>query len=112
MNTLDYIINFSLPPGDPHQFEQKFNYRRPMYPILKYMWDKDNYRESIKVTEHEPQHFKSYMLVWCIFLLLLLKLVTTNNNMCKSLLYLYLYIVCVSIYAYDMMMICTCLGLI
>lgn len=63
MNTLDYIINFSLPPGDPHQFEQKFNYRRPMYPILKYMWDKDNYRESIKVTEHEPQHFKSYMLV-------------------------------------------------
>uniref|UniRef100_A0A7N6BIV2 Ubiquitin conjugation factor E4 A n=1 Tax=Anabas testudineus TaxID=64144 RepID=A0A7N6BIV2_ANATE len=34
--------------GDPHQFEQKFNYRRPMYPILKYMWSKDNYRESIK----------------------------------------------------------------
>uniref|UniRef100_A0A3B4VCK5 Ubiquitin conjugation factor E4 A n=1 Tax=Seriola dumerili TaxID=41447 RepID=A0A3B4VCK5_SERDU len=34
--------------GDPHQFEQKFNYRRPMYPILKYMWGKDNYRESIK----------------------------------------------------------------
>lgn len=36
--------------GDPHQFEQKFNYRRPMYPILKYMWGKENYRESIKVT--------------------------------------------------------------
>uniref|UniRef100_A0A8D3DLJ6 Ubiquitin conjugation factor E4 A n=1 Tax=Scophthalmus maximus TaxID=52904 RepID=A0A8D3DLJ6_SCOMX len=34
--------------GDPHQFEQKFNYRRPMYPILKYMWGKDNYRESVK----------------------------------------------------------------
>uniref|UniRef100_A0A8C7Z192 Ubiquitin conjugation factor E4 A n=1 Tax=Oryzias sinensis TaxID=183150 RepID=A0A8C7Z192_9TELE len=34
--------------GDPHQFEQKFNYRRPMYPILKYMWSKENYRESIK----------------------------------------------------------------
>uniref|UniRef100_A0A1A8JPQ5 Ubiquitin conjugation factor E4 A n=1 Tax=Nothobranchius kuhntae TaxID=321403 RepID=A0A1A8JPQ5_NOTKU len=34
--------------GDPHQFEQKFNYRRPMYPILKYMWSKDIYRESIK----------------------------------------------------------------
>uniref|UniRef100_A0AAX7TXN8 Ubiquitin conjugation factor E4 A n=1 Tax=Astatotilapia calliptera TaxID=8154 RepID=A0AAX7TXN8_ASTCA len=34
--------------GDPHQFEQKFNYRRPMYPALKYMWGKDNYRESIK----------------------------------------------------------------
>lgn len=34
--------------GDPHQFEQKFNYRRPMYPILKYMWGTDTYRESIK----------------------------------------------------------------
>ncbi|XP_062817316.1 ubiquitin conjugation factor E4 A isoform X2 [Anolis carolinensis] len=34
--------------GDPHQFEQKFNYRRPMYPILRYMWDTDSYRESIK----------------------------------------------------------------
>nr|XP_033774432.1 ubiquitin conjugation factor E4 A isoform X2 [Geotrypetes seraphini]XP_033774433.1 ubiquitin conjugation factor E4 A isoform X2 [Geotrypetes seraphini]XP_033774434.1 ubiquitin conjugation factor E4 A isoform X2 [Geotrypetes seraphini]XP_033774435.1 ubiquitin conjugation factor E4 A isoform X2 [Geotrypetes seraphini]XP_033774436.1 ubiquitin conjugation factor E4 A isoform X2 [Geotrypetes seraphini] len=34
--------------GDPHQFEQKFNYRRPMYPILKYMWGKDTYRQSIK----------------------------------------------------------------
>lgn len=34
--------------GDPHQFEQKFNYRRPMYAILKYMWGEINYRESIK----------------------------------------------------------------
>ncbi|XP_011820261.1 ubiquitin conjugation factor E4 A isoform X1 [Papio anubis] len=34
--------------GDPHQFEQKFNYRRPMYPILRYMWGTDTYRESIK----------------------------------------------------------------
>ncbi|KAM5245456.1 ubiquitin conjugation factor E4 A isoform 2-T2 [Ctenodactylus gundi] len=34
--------------GDPHQFEQKFNYRRPMYPILRYMWGTDPYRESIK----------------------------------------------------------------
>lgn len=34
--------------GDPHQFEQKFNYRRPMYPILKYMWGQETYRQSIK----------------------------------------------------------------
>lgn len=34
--------------GDPHQFEQKFNYRRPMYPILRYMWGQDTYRQSIK----------------------------------------------------------------
>ena len=38
-----------LTAGDPHQFEQKFNYRRPMYPILRYMWGTDAYRESIKV---------------------------------------------------------------
>eukprot|EP00069_Balaena_mysticetus_P022035 bmy_03272T0 len=37
-----------LTAGDPHQFEQKFNYRRPMYPILRYMWGTDAYRESIK----------------------------------------------------------------
>lgn len=40
---------FSSCLGDPHQFEQKFNYRRPMYPILRYMWGIDSYRESIKV---------------------------------------------------------------
>ncbi|XP_078726184.1 ubiquitin conjugation factor E4 A isoform X2 [Lampetra fluviatilis] len=34
--------------GDPHHFEQKFNYRRPMYPILRYMWGQDDYRASIK----------------------------------------------------------------
>ncbi|KAL2085833.1 hypothetical protein ACEWY4_019153 [Coilia grayii] len=34
--------------GDPHQFEQKFNYRRPMYSILKYMWNTESYRDSIK----------------------------------------------------------------
>ncbi|KAM5132320.1 ubiquitin conjugation factor E4 A [Mantella aurantiaca] len=34
--------------GDPHQFEQKFNYRRPMYPILRYMWGQDKYQQSIK----------------------------------------------------------------
>lgn len=52
---LNALVNFLQPSrplffsGDPHQFEQKFNYRRPMYPILKYMWAKDDYRESVKV---------------------------------------------------------------
>lgn len=46
------IFFFLSSSGDPHQFEQKFNYRRPMYPILKYMWGKDSYRESIKVKHH------------------------------------------------------------
>lgn len=42
---------FALSLGDPHQFEQKFNYRRPMYPILRYMWGTDSYRRSIKVRQ-------------------------------------------------------------
>uniref|UniRef100_A0A8C4Q3Y5 Ubiquitin conjugation factor E4 A n=2 Tax=Eptatretus burgeri TaxID=7764 RepID=A0A8C4Q3Y5_EPTBU len=33
--------------GDPHQFEQKFNYRRPMYPILRRMWDTASYQCTV-----------------------------------------------------------------
>lgn len=44
-----YLCSMYISSGDPHQFEQKFNYRRPMYPILKYMWGEESYRESIKV---------------------------------------------------------------
>uniref|UniRef100_UPI00358EB30C ubiquitin conjugation factor E4 A isoform X2 n=1 Tax=Myxine glutinosa TaxID=7769 RepID=UPI00358EB30C len=33
--------------GDPHQFEQKFNYRRPMYPILRRMWDTASYESTV-----------------------------------------------------------------
>lgn len=47
-----FILYWLLSPtGDPHQFEQKFNYRRPMYSILKYMWNTESYRESIKVRD-------------------------------------------------------------
>uniref|UniRef100_A0A8C1U0D2 Ubiquitin conjugation factor E4 A n=1 Tax=Cyprinus carpio TaxID=7962 RepID=A0A8C1U0D2_CYPCA len=42
------ILSMACFSGDPHQFEQKFNYRRPMYAILKYMWGEESYRESIK----------------------------------------------------------------
>ncbi|XP_077985047.1 ubiquitin conjugation factor E4 A-like [Glandiceps talaboti] len=34
--------------GDPNQFEQKFNYRRPMYKVLDYVWKMDVHRDSIK----------------------------------------------------------------
>ncbi|EHB13275.1 Ubiquitin conjugation factor E4 A [Heterocephalus glaber] len=34
--------------GDPHQFEQKFNYHHPMYPILRCLRETESYWESIK----------------------------------------------------------------
>uniref|UniRef100_A0A4W4F4J1 Ubiquitin conjugation factor E4 A n=1 Tax=Electrophorus electricus TaxID=8005 RepID=A0A4W4F4J1_ELEEL len=46
--------------GDPHQFEQKFNYRRPMYPILKHMWGEERYRESIKhLADYASEHLEA-----------------------------------------------------
>ena len=35
--------------GQSVQFEQKFNYRRPMYLVLEYIWEKENHRNAIKV---------------------------------------------------------------
>ena len=35
--------------GQAVQFEQKFNYRRPMYEILEYIWGFDSYKAKIKV---------------------------------------------------------------
>lgn len=34
--------------GDPHQFEQKFNYRRPLYSILKFLWGDQRGRDAVK----------------------------------------------------------------
>ncbi|CAK8675158.1 unnamed protein product [Clavelina lepadiformis] len=34
--------------GDPQQFEQKFDYRRPLYPILKFLWETQEGREAVK----------------------------------------------------------------
>eukprot|EP00057_Strongylocentrotus_purpuratus_P025335 XP_011679809.1 PREDICTED: ubiquitin conjugation factor E4 A [Strongylocentrotus purpuratus] len=39
--------------GDPHQFEQKFNYRRPMYKVLKYLWSMLQHRTQIKLVAEE-----------------------------------------------------------
>lgn len=39
--------------GDPHQFEQKFNYRRPMYKVLKYLWGMPQHRNQIKLVAEE-----------------------------------------------------------
>lgn len=34
--------------GDPHAFEHKFNYRRPLYPILRFLWDDQRGKNAIK----------------------------------------------------------------
>ena len=36
--------------GQGVEFEQKFNYRRPMYTILEYIWDIEVHRDAIKVS--------------------------------------------------------------
>ena len=42
--------------GQSVQFEQKFNYRRPMYEILEYIWTIDSHRNRIKVSQlNEPK---------------------------------------------------------
>ena len=35
--------------GQGVEFEQKFNYRRPMYAILEYLWEIEIHRDAIKV---------------------------------------------------------------
>ena len=35
--------------GQGVEFEQKFNYRRPMYTILEYIWEIQVHRDAIKV---------------------------------------------------------------
>lgn len=37
--------------GQGVEFEQKFNYRRPMYAILEYIWDIEVHRDAIKVCQ-------------------------------------------------------------
>ncbi|XP_033641514.1 ubiquitin conjugation factor E4 A-like [Asterias rubens] len=43
-------IEFS---GDAHAFDQKFNYRRPMYHILKYLWSLEPHKQSMKAIAEE-----------------------------------------------------------
>ena len=35
--------------GDPQAFEQKFNYRRPLYSIMKFLWSDDRGKQAVKV---------------------------------------------------------------
>ncbi|CAF3991219.1 unnamed protein product, partial [Rotaria sp. Silwood1] len=44
---LDVFVSIEL-TGQAVAFEQKFNYRRPMYVILEYLWKFDKHREQVK----------------------------------------------------------------
>ncbi|CAF0773012.1 unnamed protein product [Adineta steineri] len=44
---LDVFVSIEL-TGQAVAFEQKFNYRRPMYEILEYLWKFDKHREQVK----------------------------------------------------------------
>jgi ubiquitin conjugation factor E4 A len=46
---LDVFVSIEL-TGQAVAFEQKFNYRRPMYEILEYLWKFDKHREQVKVS--------------------------------------------------------------
>ncbi|KAG5672378.1 hypothetical protein PVAND_002510 [Polypedilum vanderplanki] len=46
-NLLDVFVSIEM-TGQSVQFEQKFNYRRPMYAIMKYLWDIDEQRECFR----------------------------------------------------------------
>lgn len=43
--TLQLFVDIEF-TGDPHQFEQKFHYRQPLYKILRYLWGKKASHEA------------------------------------------------------------------
>ena len=45
---LDVFVSIEL-TGQAVAFEQKFNYRRPMYEILEYLWKFDRHKNEVKV---------------------------------------------------------------
>lgn len=46
---LDVFVSIEL-TGQAVAFEQKFNYRRPMYEILEFLWKFDKHRDEVKVS--------------------------------------------------------------
>ncbi|CAF3669246.1 unnamed protein product [Rotaria socialis] len=53
---LDVFVSIEL-TGQAVAFEQKFNYRRPMYEILDYFWKFDKHREQVKkLTAYAEEH--------------------------------------------------------
>ena len=45
--------------GQSVQFEQKFNYRRPMYQVLEHIWEIESHRKAIKVGDLNSYEIQS-----------------------------------------------------
>lgn len=56
--------------GQSVQFEQKFNYRRPMYMVLEHIWEITLHKTCIKVSQIYIQIFSLNLFVNCILNLL------------------------------------------
>lgn len=54
-NLLRVFVGIEM-TGQSVQFEQKFNYRRPMYIIMEYLWDIDEQRAAFKKLAVEAEH--------------------------------------------------------
>lgn len=44
---LDVFVGIEM-TGQSVEFEQKFNYRRPMYVVMDYLWKLEEHREVFK----------------------------------------------------------------
>eukprot|EP00095_Tigriopus_kingsejongensis_P000903 maker-scaffold186_size273091-snap-gene-0.14 protein:Tk00903 transcript:maker-scaffold186_size273091-snap-gene-0.14-mRNA-1 annotation:"ubiquitin conjugation factor e4 a-like" len=45
--------------GQSVEFEQKFSYRRPMYDVIKYLWEMEDYRHKfVKLAHHSEEHIE------------------------------------------------------
>ena len=42
---LDVFVNIEA-TGQAVEFEQKFSYRRPMYDVMKYLWELEDFQEK------------------------------------------------------------------
>lgn len=58
---LNVFVNIET-TGQAVEFEMKFNYRRPMFEILKYVWEMDEYRTKMKqLANHAEEHILDEM---------------------------------------------------
>ncbi|XP_044734743.1 ubiquitin conjugation factor E4 A [Chrysoperla carnea] len=53
-NLLDVFVSIEM-TGQSVQFEQKFNYRRPMYIIMDYLWELDNHKKAFMALAKEAE---------------------------------------------------------
>lgn len=57
MRTLLHVFVSIEMTGQNVEFEQKFNYRRPMYIVLEFIWKIDVHRDSMKVIPPRAAEF-------------------------------------------------------